>query len=208
MRITGGEMRSRRIEAPAGAATRPSADKLRQALFNILGPAVGAGWFVDAYAGSGAVGIEAWSRGARPVLWIERAPPALRALRANLAALGIAGAEAQVMARAVAPALGAIEHIPEFSARGGHVFLDPPYADVREYTRALEALGRCSLPRVRVIVEARRGMALPEQCGRLGRERSAVYGDSQLVFYTAAVHPGAAPAPAVPLAAAPPPAAS
>jgi len=196
MRITGGELRSRRLLAPAGAATRPSADKLRQALFNILGPAVGEGWFVDAYAGSGAVGIEAWSRGARPVLWIERAPLALRVLRGNLAALGIAAAPAQVMARPVVPALSALERDSEFSTRGGYIFLDPPYADEREYTRALEALGRSALPRLRVIVEARRGMALPQQCGRLGRERSAVYGDSQLVFYTSAVTP-VAPAPAV-----------
>lgn len=185
MRITGGELRSRVVRAPAGERTRPSADKLRQALFNIAGPLAGQ-WFVDAYAGSGAVGIEAWSRGARPVMWIERHRGAERVLRANLQALAIGGPEAIVRATTVAAALSEAEAMAREAGGPGWVFLDPPYADEPAYASTLAALGTWTLAGMRVAVETRRGLTLPEQTGALRRQRIAVYGDSQLVFFRTA----------------------
>src|SRR5215469_10088732 len=91
MRVIAGEYRSRRLETPRGMATRPTSDKLRETLFNVLGPRVEGAKFVDLYAGSGAVGIEAISRGAEFVWFAEKAPAASAAIWANLRALKIAG---------------------------------------------------------------------------------------------------------------------
>src|ERR1700759_1899999 len=89
MRVIGGTYRSRRLAAPRGLATRPTSDRLRETLFNVLAPRIEGAVFADLYAGSGAVGIEAISRGASMVYFVDRAPPAIAALRTNLAALNI-----------------------------------------------------------------------------------------------------------------------
>ena len=96
MRIIAGLYRSRSLEAPPGLATRPTSDRLRETLFNVLAPRVKGAAFLDLYAGSGAVGIEALSRGAASVEFVERAPTALKVLRANLARLGLAQAFASM----------------------------------------------------------------------------------------------------------------
>jgi 16S rRNA G966 N2-methylase RsmD len=89
MRIIAGSLRSRRLEAPPGLATRPSSDRLRETLFNVLATRIEGAAFLDLYAGSGAVGLEALSRGAAQVEFVERAPAALKILRGNLERLGI-----------------------------------------------------------------------------------------------------------------------
>src|ERR1700739_3156010 len=91
MRVIAGTLRRRMLEAPAGMSTRPTSDRLRETLFNVLAPRMEGAWFLDLYAGSGAVGIEAASRGATTVVLVERAEPALRVLRANLERLGLRG---------------------------------------------------------------------------------------------------------------------
>src|SRR6204780_1186382 len=89
MRVIGGTYRSRRLIAPRGLGTRPTSDRLRETLFNVLAPEIEGAVFADLYAGSGAVGIEALSRGASFVYFLENAAPALAAIRANLASLDI-----------------------------------------------------------------------------------------------------------------------
>src|SRR5271168_2780279 len=89
MRIIAGTFRSRTLVAPPGVSTRPTSDRLRETLFNVLAPRIQDASFLDLYAGSGAVGIEALSRGAERAVFVERAEPALTALRTNLARLGI-----------------------------------------------------------------------------------------------------------------------
>src|SRR5271156_5816445 len=89
MRVIAGTYRSRRLAAPRGLATRPTSDRLRETLFNVLAPRIVSASFLDLYAGSGAVGIEALSRGAAVSVFVEQAPQALAALRANLARFGI-----------------------------------------------------------------------------------------------------------------------
>src|ERR1700744_729869 len=91
MRVIGGTLRRRTLEAPEGLATRPTSDRLRETLFNVLAPKIEGARFLDLYAGSGAVAIEAVSRGAARVVLVERAAPALKALRANLENLGLRG---------------------------------------------------------------------------------------------------------------------
>src|ERR1700749_4170373 len=89
MRIISGKYRSRSLDAPPGLATRPTSDRLRETLFNVLAPRIEGAAFLDLYAGSGAVGIEALSRGAKHVEFVERAPAALKVMRANLEKLGL-----------------------------------------------------------------------------------------------------------------------
>src|SRR6202023_1210814 len=89
MRVIAGTLRRRTLEAPAGLATRPTSDRLRETLFNVLAPRIEGAAFLDLYAGSGAVGIEALSRGAARVVVVERAAPALKVLRSNLERLEI-----------------------------------------------------------------------------------------------------------------------
>lgn len=187
MRVIAGKLGRRRLHAPAGLTTRPTADRLRQALFDILGPTVGEGFFVDVYAGSGAVGIEAYSRDARPVVWIESRAIAVRTLRANLAQLEIRQ-DAVVLQRPALAALRGLSRLPEMRTRGGCgcLYLDPPYSAAEELARALATLGEDAGglgPGSRVVAECRRGTALPEESGRLRLERVHSQGDSQLNFY-------------------------
>ncbi len=132
MRVIAGEFRSRRLKSIPGASTRPTPDRLRETLFDILGPRVEGAIFVDAYAGTGAVGIEALSRGAAHAYFLERSRPALDAIRQNLAAL-------KVEPRATVVPGVALAKLTQYAA--GIVFLDPPYDLEREYVAALDALG-------------------------------------------------------------------
>ena len=185
MRVIGGEFRSRRLQTPPGNATRPTSDRLRETLFNVLGPAVDGARFLDLYAGSGAVGVEALSRGALFAGFVERGPAALGAIRANLAALGL-GSSSSVESRTVTAALERLLEAPESF---DFVFLDPPYEAVSEYTETLGLLGRESArllrPEAVVIAEHARRQALPEQFGALRRRRLLEQGDAALSFYAA-----------------------
>jgi 16S rRNA (guanine966-N2)-methyltransferase len=125
-RVIAGRYGGRRLQAPPGPATRPTADRVREALFSILGARVVDARVLDLFAGSGALGLEALSRGAAQATFVERAPAALRVLRANLAALG---AEAEV---AGADVLRWLRAASDGARQYDLVFLDPPYrqADV------------------------------------------------------------------------------
>src|ERR1700721_4494833 len=120
MRIIAGRYRSRSLDAPAGLATRPTSDRLRETLFNVLAPRIEGSRFADLYAGSGAVGIEALSRGAASVVFVERAPGALMALRGNLDRLGLS-AGFRIQSGSVGAWLR--KALGEFDVG----FLDPPY---------------------------------------------------------------------------------
>jgi 16S rRNA (guanine966-N2)-methyltransferase len=186
MRIIAGRLRSRRLTAPAGESTRPSSDRLRETLFNVLAPRIEGSTFLDLYAGSGAVGIEALSRGAAKVVFAERAPAALKVLHQNLAALGLTsgfrihpGAVSAFLRRRYAGAP------PVFDV----TFLDPPYDAVGEYKGALGLLGGSAAglvaPGGLVIAEHRRKQRLEEVYGELSRVRLLEQGDAALSFYAA-----------------------
>jgi len=123
-------------------ATRPTSDRLRETLFNVLAPRIEGAFFLDLYAGSGAVGIEALSRGAEHVVFVERSPAALKVLRANLERLGIQ-AGFSMRAGSADESLRRLHKAP-----GGFdvVFLDPPYDALDEYEATLNALGRPDFP--------------------------------------------------------------
>lgn len=153
MRVVAGRFGGRTLKAPPGRDTRPTSDRVREALFSMLGPLDGAR-VLDLYAGSGALGIEALSRGAAHVTLVERAAAAQRVIAANLEALGVAGDEARLVRGSAAAALR------DASARGEAydlVLLDPPYRDAQGLGRELSpSLLRVLTPQGRVVAESDR----------------------------------------------------
>jgi 16S rRNA (guanine966-N2)-methyltransferase len=172
MRVIAGEFRSRRLKSIPGAATRPTPDRLRETLFDILGPRVEGTAFVDAYAGTGAVGIEALSRGAAHAYFLERNRAALDAIRENLASLSLESRATVVPGGALA---GLTRHA------SGIVFLDPPYDLEGEYRTALDALGQA--PPMLTVVQHSVRLALAESYGQMHRSRLVRQGDNALSFY-------------------------
>ena len=191
MRVIGGIYRSRVLSAPKGSATRPTSDRLRETLFNILAPRIEGAVFADLYAGSGAVGIEAVSRGANLVYLAERAAPAVAAIRKNLAALGVASGVG-VEARGAAAFL---ERLAEALAAGRAadrmldvVFLDPPWEEAPEYGTTFGLLGgklgrRILAPGAVVVAEHAAKLPLPTTAGDLVQTRTLKQGDAALSFY-------------------------
>jgi 16S rRNA (guanine(966)-N(2))-methyltransferase RsmD len=183
MRVIAGQYRSRMLVAPKGRDTRPTSDRLRETLFNVLAPRIGNAVFIDLYAGSGAVGIEALSRGAREAVFVENAEPALKAIRANLTALGIPGGYALESRNAAA----ALKRLASSGRAADIVFLDPPYESASEYEAILGLLGGESLrllaPNAVVIAEHGKKHDLAERYGDLLRYRVLKQGDAALSFY-------------------------
>jgi 16S rRNA (guanine966-N2)-methyltransferase len=183
MRIIAGQFRSRVLHAPRGLEVRPTSDRLRETLFSVLAPRIAGSVFLDLYAGSGAVGIEALSRGAREAIFVEQAEPSLRAIRANLAALGIGGGYA-LEQRSVAAAL---LRLVEAGRAADIVFLDPPWAAEEQYALTLGRLGgdcRALLaPDALVIAEHEKRRTLNDRYGTLLRYRLLEQGDAALSFY-------------------------
>jgi 16S rRNA (guanine966-N2)-methyltransferase len=194
MRIIAGTFRSRPLQAPAGLATRPTSDRLRETLFNVLAPRVEGAVFLDLYAGSGAVGLEALSRGAGQVVFVERAPAALKVLRDNIARLALT-AGLLIDAGSVAAYLGTYLGRKQASAmRFDIVFLDPPYDAAQDYAATLGRLGGAAAGLLAagalVIAEHRRKEQLEDRYGLLLRTRLLEQGDAALSFYSTEAPPG------------------
>lgn len=178
MRIVGGSLRGRVLRAPAGADTRPTSEKVREALFNIL-PDVEGMQVLDLFAGSGALGIEALSRGAAHATFVDQAKAALGSVKANLRELGVESRATVISGDAVAHAG---KHRP--AAPWGLVFIDPPYrSDLA--VRSATALANLAEEAV-VVIEHDRRNAPPEQIGSLLRTDERRYGDTMISFYRAA----------------------
>jgi 16S rRNA (guanine966-N2)-methyltransferase len=178
-RIIGGAAKGRRLGAPKGDATRPTGARVRQTLFDILAPRLPGCRFLDAFAGSGAVGLEALSRGASRVVLIETSREALQAVRANAQAVASAGGNVQVFHQDARLAVAALA---DSGVRFDVVFLDPPYeSDLYEPMLEVAAL---VLERDGIAVaEHFHKRALPETIGALARTRSVRIGDHRLTFY-------------------------
>jgi len=169
MRVISGEFRSRRLKTLPGLETRPTPDRLRETLFNVLAPRLADTIFVDAYAGSGAVGIEALSRGARRAIFVEKNRAAVAVIRDNLATLGLDSRAEVYTGKAVA----VLERVA-----ADIVFLDPPYELEPEYALALSAIQAPF-----VLVQHSSRFVLQEEYGRLRRVRVLKQGDNSITFY-------------------------
>ena len=177
MRIIAGSLKGRRLQAPEWDGLRPTSDKLRETLFNVLAPRIRGARMLDGYAGTGAVGIEALSRGAAHVTFVERDPRAAALIEANLEHCGVSDRYAIIRAR-----FAGTER-PPAGDTFDVVFLDPPYgaADVVAALDAAEpVVGEGTL----LIVEHAKRDAAPESTGTLIRTRLLTSGDSALAFYS------------------------
>jgi len=185
MRVIAGKFRSRQLKSLKGLALRPTSDRLRETLFNILSEHVPGSRFVDVFAGTGAVGIEALSRGAVEAIFVERHAPAAALIRKNLESLAV-NTGTRVLA---VEALHGLELLEKELERGPLlptiVFLDPPYGNAEDYDRVLSFLGFAVLldEKSLVIAEHRRNFELPEMVGNLHRVRVLKQGDACLTFY-------------------------
>jgi 16S rRNA (guanine(966)-N(2))-methyltransferase RsmD len=188
MRVIAGTFRSRLLVSPRGTATRPTSDRLRETLFNILAPRIEGAHFADLYAGTGAVGIEAISRGAAHVWFAENAPAALAAIQANLSALKIS--RGYTLEGRGTGAL--LQRLAKLERPLDIVFLDPPYEAEAEYEGTLSffgsARGRLLLaPDALVLAEHSSKSALAARFGGLEQTRNLRQGDAAVSFYQLSV---------------------
>lgn len=184
MRIIAGTFRSRHLKSLKGLDLRPTSDRLRETLFNVLADRVAGARFLDLFAGTGAVGIEALSRGAQEVVFIEKHPPAAALIRKNLETL-----EVKTGIRILAvDALKGLERLAAAPGTFGIAFLDPPYAAANEYDRVLTYLGSASFLNGSslVVAEHRYTIDLPPVFGQLEKVRVLRQGDASLSFYRCA----------------------
>jgi 16S rRNA (guanine(966)-N(2))-methyltransferase RsmD len=175
MRVIAGRLRGRRLDPPSWKGLRPSSDRLRETLFNVLGPMGESARVLDLCAGTGAVGIEALSRGARHVTFVDADPRACRLIARNLAACGVTGGYTIVPA-------GIDEAIGGLPGDFDLVFLDPPYADPGFERWLPLAASQVADNGVLVVEHARRRVPGPS-AGSLPRTRTLASGDSALSFY-------------------------
>jgi len=172
MRVIGGEFRSRRIKSLPGMEMRPTPDRLRETVFNVIAAEVPGATFLDAYAGTGAVGIEALSRGALRATFLEKSKAGAALIRENLTSLGLLGRSSVI----AGPALRELQR-----HRADIVFLDPPYPLEKEYALALEEIA-VHAPRL-VIAQHSVRFDPGDRHGTLERYRILKQGDNALSFY-------------------------
>jgi 16S rRNA (guanine966-N2)-methyltransferase len=180
VRIIAGELRGRRVRAPRGMATRPTSDRVREALFNVLAPRMKGACCLDAYAGTGAIGIEALSRGAMRCVFVESDAGVARILGENLRTFGIED-RTEVL---VMPFARAASAMTIASGCFDIVFLDPPYGE-GEIRRALRLCSPGSLLRRSgiLVAEHDKRQAMPQTEGSLVLSRALRYGGTVLSYY-------------------------
>ena len=179
MRVIAGTLKGRRLDPPTWEGLRPTSDKLRETLFNVLAPRMQGARVLDGYAGTGAVGIEALSRGAEHVTFVEHDRRACTLIASNLAKCRISNGYAIIEA-------SVLQGVDRLKTRGEPAFdvilLDPPYAsDIHD---ALQHVGDIVRPDGVVVLEHARKSQPPLAAGRLTRVREIVSGDSALTLYT------------------------
>ena len=195
MRVIAGKFRSRQLRSTRGMDVRPTSDRLRETLFNVLTAgnpdALEGSVWLDLFAGTGAVGIEALSRGAAKVYFVDQSRQAVNMIRENLNSLTIASPAAEVLNQGCAPA------IPVLNRQGinpDYIFLDPPYASTDAYQQTLQALGQTqSFLGALVIVEHEKKFDPGESFEELQRFRKLQQGDAVLSFYKRAEKREASP---------------
>jgi 16S rRNA (guanine(966)-N(2))-methyltransferase RsmD len=184
MRVIAGTLKGRRLAPPRWPGLRPTSDRLRETLFNVIGARVAGARVVDAYAGTGALGLEALSRGAAQVVFVERDPRAVRLVRENLARCGVEGGYAIIRGDFVAAAR---RRLP--AGAFDLVLIDPPYGDAA-LGEILDAAARIVAPGGLIVLEHGARRPAPAGAGAFPRARTLAAGDSALSFYPAPEHGG------------------
>jgi 16S rRNA (guanine966-N2)-methyltransferase len=183
LRIIAGKFRGRRLKSPPGADARPTSDRLRETLFNILAPQMDEARFLDLCAGTGAIGIEALSRGASHVTFVDQSPKMCGLIETNLESLEVASTDYEIVVEDGLDYLG--KYLKQNQTAFGMIFFDPPYAT--DYEVVLRTIGESASQFLVgdgiVIVEHHKKKALPAEFNSLSRYRELKQGDSVLSFY-------------------------
>ncbi len=182
MRVVGGMLRGRRLATPAGRAIRPTSDRIRESIFDLLGVGFSCAAVLDLFAGTGALGIEALSRGCESAVFVERDNLALALIRSNIEKCGLAD-RCRVVGRDVVAYLKTFNH----DAGVDLVLVDPPYR-MGLVQKTLELLGQGERLAVagRVVCETESGLELPEKTGNLAQIKSRAYGDTAITLFVRA----------------------
>lgn len=180
MRIISGQAKGRRLKSPKGRNTRPTSDRVKEAIFNILNPYIPGCLFLDLYAGTGNIGIEALSRGSKASVFVENNSAALKVIHDNLALTGFEN-DAQVIRGSV---ISALEKFQNEDRKFDIIFLDPPY----ERDLSLPALQKINDNNLlaedgMILLEHHQREKYPERIGRLFLTRQNKYGDTMISFY-------------------------
>jgi len=184
VRIIAGELRGRRLQTPKGRNIRPTSDRVREAIFNVIAAWVAEANVLDLFAGTGALGLEALSRGAARATFVDNHSEAIRLIKENISLCGVKD-RTVVMHREILPSLSVLAAQPANSARFDLVFLDPPYGK-NQVPAVLELLTALNLvPTTAVaVVEHHRQDAIPSRCGNWHKTKERRYGDTVISYFS------------------------
>lgn len=184
MRIIGGEFRGRRLQTPKGRNIRPTSDRVREAVFNVIAACIAEAGVLDLFAGTGALGLEALSRGAARATFVDNHIEAIRLIEQNIRLCGVKD-RTVVMRRAILPSLAILAAQPTNVAGFHLVFLDPPYGQDQVPT-VLERLTALRLvsPTAVAVAEHHRNDAIPDRCGSWHKTKERRYGDTLISYFS------------------------
>lgn len=182
MRVIAGSAKGKRLKAPSGKETRPITDMIKEALFNVIGPNIQDARFLDLFAGSGSVGIEALSRGAAALIFVDNNPAAVRIIYENLDNCGFED-HYEVYCNDV---LRALTVLHKNQVKFDYIYVDPPFTVEGIFTDVMKKLDQVDIikPNGTVIIRTRRHKPLPEKFSRLKRYRLNYYGESAMHYYS------------------------
>lgn len=183
MRVIAGIAKNRKLKAPSGQNTRPITDMIKEALFNVLGSKVDDSFFLDLFAGSGSVGIEAISRGAQQVVFVDSSYEAIKIIKSNLEHCGFSK-EAQVYKNDVFKSLDILE---KKKIIFNIIYVDPPFTNPKIFDQIMLSLDNKSQLLANdgvIIIRTERNKSLPDQYENLVKTRLSKYGESVLHYYS------------------------
>lgn len=181
MHIISGQFRGRRLSSPKGLMTRPTLSRIRQSFFDRLSPVLSGSSFLDLYAGTGSMGLEALSRGCARVVWVEQARGSAQLLGANVKLLDPAGQRTEVL---VQDSLAACHRLLARNTSFDLVFLDPPYLSGELDRLASQPLDRLLAPQGRLFIQHGRRLELPVRWGGCDQKEQQRYGETCISIYT------------------------
>ncbi|KUG03088.1 16s rrna (guanine(966)-n(2))-methyltransferase ssu rrna m(2)g966 [hydrocarbon metagenome] len=182
MRVISGTAKGKRLKAPPGMTTRPVTDMVKEALFNVLGFDVGGSRFLDLFAGSGSIGVEALSRGADMVVFIDRDARATGIIKSNLENCGFDRNLYEVHRNDV---FKAVDILQKRRVEFDLIYIDPPFTDEEIFAKIMHRMDKKGIMKsqCKIIIRTRRKMSLPEDLKNLKKFRVNDYGESTLHYY-------------------------
>ncbi len=181
MRVIAGSVKGRRLKAPAGLHTRPITDMIKEALFNVWGPDIYDAAVLDLFAGSGSVGIEALSRGASKVVFVDNDINAIQTIKENLSNCGLKNG-LEVLNNDV---FRVIELLSRHGQKFNYIYVDPPFTNARIFNEVMLVLGRANILEDDgvLVIRAQKQKEMAESFHSLAKYRQINYGESNLHYY-------------------------